>query len=234
MGWAAPLVRSQARLRVAAPRALKLQLGGAVGTLSGMNGKGGQVAELMAKDLGLSRPVASWHTQRDEWVALGCELGLLTGSLGKIAKDLVLMSQFEVAEVAEAVEPGRGGPATMPYKHNPVACMVAIAAAQRAPQRVAALLATMPQEHERALGAWQAELAEWPGLVMSTHGSARALAGALPHLVVDAKRMRTNLDAMRATLPKGTADEWFDPGLAQHAGELATAQLAGLHSSTHT
>ena len=66
---------------------------------------------------------------------------------------------------------------------------------------------------------------------MSTHGSARALAGALPHLRVDAKRMRANLDAMRATLPRGTADEWFDPALAQHAGELALAQLAGLRAS---
>ena len=231
VGWAAPLVRSLARLRQVAPKALQLQLGGAVGTLATMNGKGEQISRLMADDLKLSRPVASWHTQRDEWVALGCELGLLTGSLGKIARDLVLLGQFEVAEVAEPVEPGRGGPANMPHKHNPVACMVAIAAAQRAPQRVAALLAAMPQEHERALGAWQAELAEWPALVMSTHGSARALAGALPGLRVDTMRMRANLEAMRATLPQGAADEWFDPGLARHAGELALAQLAALRSA---
>ena len=231
VGWAAPLVRSLARLRLVAPKALQLQLGGAVGTLAAMNGKGEQITTLMADDLKLTRPVASWHTQRDEWVALGCELGLLTGSLGKIARDLVLLGQFEVAEVAEVaepVEPGRGGPANMPHKDNPVACMVAIAAAQRAPQRVAALLAAMPQEHERALGAWQAELAEWPALVMSTHGSARALAGALPGLQVDTARMRSNLDAMRATLPQGAADDWFDPALARHAGELALAQLARL------
>ncbi len=231
VGWAAPLVRSLARLRLVAPRALQLQLGGAVGTLAAMNGKGEQITTLMADDLKLTRPVASWHTQRDEWVALGCELGLLAGSLGKIARDLVLLGQFEVAEVAEPVEPGRGGPANMPHKHNPVACMVAIAAAQRAPQRVAALLAAMPQEHERALGAWQAELAEWPALVMSTHGSARALAGALAGLQVDAARMRANLDAMRATLPQGAADEWFDPALARHAGELALAQLRRLRES---
>jgi len=224
--WAAPLVRSLQRLRVAAPRALQLQLGGTVGTLATMNGKGSQVIDRMAHDLQLTRPLASWHTQRDEWVALGCELGLLVGSLGKIAKDLALMSQFEVAEVAEPAEPGRGGPANMPHKHNPVACMVAIAAAQRAPQRVAALLAAMPQEHERALGAWQAELAEWPLLVMSSHGSVRALAQALPGLTVDVTRMRANLDAMRASLPRGTANDWFDPALAQHAGELALAQAA--------
>ena len=138
------------------------------------------------------------------------------------------MSQFEVAEVAEPMEPGRGGPSNMPHKHNPIGCMVAIAAAQRAPQRVAALLAAIPQEHERALGAWQAELAGWPALLMSAHCSARAIAGVLPALTVNTERMRANLDAMRATLTKAAADEWFDPGLARHAGELALAQLAGL------
>lgn len=120
----------------------------------------------------------------------------------------------------------------MPYKHNPVACMVAIAAAQRAPQRVAALLAAMPQEHERALGAWQAELAEWPALLMSAHGSASAMACVLPNLKVDTQRMRANLEAMRAILPKGAADEWFDPALALHAGEGARAQLEGLRASS--
>jgi 3-carboxy-cis,cis-muconate cycloisomerase len=86
----------------------------------------------------------------------------------------------------------------------------------------------MPQEHERALGAWQAELAEWPQLVISAHGSARALAQALPGLQVDTRRMRTNLDTMRASLPKGTADDWFALSLAHHAGTLALQQLAGL------
>lgn len=225
MGWAAPLQRSLQRMRVARPNALKLQLGGTVGTLSAMNGKGANVCELMAKDLKLTAPRMSWHTQRDEWVALGCELGLLTGSLGKIARDIVLMSQAEVGEVAEPVEPGRGGPSNMPHKHNPVASMVALAASQRVPQRVAALLAVMPQEHERALGAWQAELAEWPQLVISAHGSARALAQALPGLQVDAQRMRGNIDAVRASVSRAMADEWFHPGLAKHAGELALAQL---------
>ena len=153
-------------------------------------------------------------------MALGCELGLVTGSLGKIGKDISLMSQFEVGELAEPHEPGRGSPAGMPHKHNAVASMVALAAAQRAPQRVAALLAAMPQEHERALGAWQAELAEWPQLVMSAHGSARAMAGALPGLVVDAARMRANVEAVRASLPKAIAQEWFSAELVQHAARL--------------
>lgn len=233
-GWAAPLVRSCQRLDRAAGDALQLQFGGAVGTLEKMQGKGVEIARHMTQDLSLRLPITSWHTQRDEWVALGCELGLLAGSLGKLAKDIMLMSQFEVGEVAEPVAPGRGGPAGMPHKHNPVGSMVALAAALRVPQRVAALLAAMPQEHERALGAWQAELAEWPQLVMSVHGSARALALAVPGLQVNPQRMRSNLDAVRASLPKAAAEEWFNPELAQHAARLTRLQLAALHGGQPT
>jgi 3-carboxy-cis,cis-muconate cycloisomerase len=227
-GWAAPLVRSQQRLRVAAAEALSLQLGGAVGTLAQMKGQGAAVVALMAEELQLKAPLATWHTQRDEWVALGCELGVLVGSLGKIARDISLMGQYEVNEVAEPSEVGRGGSSAMPHKRNPVACMVALAAAQRAPQRVAALLAAMPQEHERALGNWQAELAEWAGLVMSAHGSARAMAQALPGLQVDTARMRANLETLRSALPADASEEWFSPALAENAALLAHAQIKNL------
>lgn len=229
-GWAAPLVRGRLRLREAARHALQLQLGGAVGTLAQMGPQAGAVRARMAKELGLADPGATWHTQRDEWVALGCELGLLTGSLGKIAVDVSLLGQYEVAEVAEPSEPGRGGSSAMPHKRNPVASMVAIAAAHRAPQRVAALLGAMPQQHERALGAWQAELGEWPQLLMSAHGSVRAMAAALPGLQVDAARMRANIDRLRAELPRDAADEWFDPALAVRAGEIALAEVKALRA----
>ncbi len=227
-GWAAPLVRSRLRLREAAHRALQLQLGGAVGTLAQMGTRGAAVRARMAAALGLGDPGATWHTQRDEWVALGCELGLMTGSLGKIAVDIALLGQYEVGEVTEPAEPGRGGSSAMPHKRNPVASMVAIAAAQRVPQRVAGLLAAMPQQHERALGAWQAELAEWPQLLMAAHGSVRAMASALPGLQVDAARMRANIERLRAELPRAAADEWFDPALAEAAGATALAQVQAL------
>ena len=221
-GWAAPLVRSAERLHGTAQRALQVQLGGAVGTLAQMRGRGAAVRARLAADLGLADPGATWHTQRDEWVALGCELGLMTGSLGKIAVDVGLLGQYEVGEVSEPSEAGRGGSSAMPHKRNPVASMVAVAASHRVPQRVAAMLAAMPQQHERALGAWQAELAEWPQLVMSAHGSVRALSAALPGLQVDAGRMRANIDRLRSELPPSAADEWFDPALAENAGAIAT------------
>lgn len=233
IGWAAPLQRSQQRLRLCAGQALSVQLGGAVGTLAQMkkSGKnlGPQVLALMAADLHLRAPALAWHTQRDEWVALGCELGLLVGSLGKMAKDIALMGQHEVGELTEPVETGRAGASIRPpHERRQLACMVALAAAQRTPQRVAALLAAMPQEHERALGNWQAELAEWPALLMSAHGAARAMAQALAGLQVDTQRMRANLDAVRATLPTKTADELFNPALAQQAADLTQTQIAAL------
>jgi 3-carboxy-cis,cis-muconate cycloisomerase len=229
--WAAPLVRSRLRLHEAAPRALQVQLGGPVGTLAQMKGRGQAVRQRMAQELGLRDAGASWQTQRDEWVALGCELGLLAGSLGKIGLDISLLGQYEIGEVSEPIEPGRGGSSAMPHKRNPVASMVALAAAHRTPQRVAALLGAMPQQHERALGAWQAELAEWPGLVMSVHGSLRALSEALPGLQIDAARMRANLDHLRAELPRDAAHEWFDLALADGAEAIALGEVERLRAA---
>ena len=142
-------------------------------------------------------PPAAWHAQRDEIVALACELGLLAGSLGKIAKDVSLMAQGEVGEVAEPSDGGRGGSSAMPHKRNPVASMIALSAALRAPAHVAALLAAMPQEHERGLGNWQAELAESGALLACVHGAIAALAQAGAGLQVDPGRMRRNIDALQ-------------------------------------
>jgi 3-carboxy-cis,cis-muconate cycloisomerase len=195
-GWIAPLVRAQARLHERGAAALQLQLGGAVGTRAAMGAHGDAVVGRMAAGLGLRAPVAAWHAQRDEWVALACELGLLAGSLGKLAKDVALMAQGEVGELAEPSGAGRGGSSAMPHKRNPVAAMIALSAALRAPQHVAAMLAAMPQEHERGLGNWQAELAEAGALLACVHGAVAALRHAAEGLQVDTARMARNIEAM--------------------------------------
>jgi 3-carboxy-cis,cis-muconate cycloisomerase len=214
-GWLAPLVRRQARIRDAARGALALQLGGPVGTFERED-----VARRVAGELGLALPAAAWHAQRDERAALGAELGVLCGSLGKLARDLALLAQAEVGEVAEPWREGRGTSSALPHKRNPVASMVAIAASLRAPQRVAALLAAMPEEHERGLGSWPAELAEWAGLFLATHGALAAMLEAARGLTVDAARMRANLE------PFG--------GDPRPAERLARARLAALRAEAET
>jgi 3-carboxy-cis,cis-muconate cycloisomerase len=196
-GWLAPLVRARAQLREQAARALQLQLGGAVGTLAVMGEHGAAVAARVAAELRLQVADAAWHTQRDEWVRLGLEVAVLAGSLGKIATDLGLMAQGEVAELAEPSGNGRGGSSAMPHKRNPVSTMIALAAARRTPQHAAALLACMDQQHERGLGNWQAELAEWPPLFLSAHGALRALNEAFAGLTVDHERMLRNIQALQ-------------------------------------
>jgi 3-carboxy-cis,cis-muconate cycloisomerase len=195
-GWLAPLVRARAQLRAAAARALQLQLGGAVGTLSVMGERGDAVAARVAAELELKVAEAAWHTQRDEWVRLGLEVAVLVGSLGKLATDLSLMCQGEIGELAEPSGNGRGGSSAMPHKRNPVSAMIALAAARRTPQNAAALLACMDQQHERGLGNWQAELAEWPHLFLSAHGALRALNEAFASLGVDRERMLQNIQSL--------------------------------------
>ena len=197
VGWAAPLVRAREQLRAQSARALQLQLGGAVGTLAVLGDKGPAVAQRMADALQLKMADAAWHTQRDEWVRLGMEVAVLTGSLGKLATDLSLMAQGEIAELAEPAGNGRGGSSAMPHKRNPVSAMIALAAANRAPHHASALLSAMAQQHERGLGNWQAELAEWPALFLGAHGALNALNDAFAGLVVDTARMRRNIDALQ-------------------------------------
>ena len=197
VAWIAPLLRCQLRLRAAGQAALRLQLGGAVGTLAVMGEQGAAVARRVADDLKLTLPPGIWHTQRDELTSLACEVGVLTGSLGKIAKDISLLAQGEVAELSEPSGGGRGGSSAMPHKRNPVASMIALSAALRVPHRVSALLVAMVQEHERGLGSWQAELAESTSLYIAAHGALKALADVAGGLQVDAPRMLRNIDSLQ-------------------------------------
>lgn len=226
VAWIAPLVRARRRLHDAAQSALQLQMGGAVGTLATLGVRGAAVARRVAAALGLRAPDGAWHTQRDEWVALACEVGVLCGSLGKIALDIGLLAQAEVGEMAEPSGGGRGGSSAMPHKRNPVGSMIVRAVALRTPQRVATLLAAMPQEHERALGAWQAELAEWPQLMLGAEGAVHALADVAAGLSVDTERMRANIDALDGLVFAEAAANLFAGVLGKSAAHALLDKLA--------
>ena len=226
-GWAAPLVRARRQLRESGRRALQLQLGGAVGTLSAMDGHGPAVAARMAAQLQLACPASAWHSQRDEWVRLGLEVAVLTGSLGKIATDLALMAQGEIGELAEPTAAGRGGSSAMPHKRNPVAAMTALAAAARTPHAAGALLGAMGQQHERGLGNWQAELAEWPGLFSCADGALAALNEAFAGLQVNAVRMRANIDGQRGLVFAEAVAGYLARFIGRPAAHALLEQLSG-------
>ena len=193
-GWVDALDRTASSLRHALAGALMLQFGGASGTLAALGEHGPAVTAAVAAGLGLGVPAIPWHAHRDRFAALACAMGVTTGTAGKIARDLALMAQTEIAEAHEPSGAG-GGSSTMPQKQNPVRAGIAIAAAVRVPGLVATMLSAMPQEHERGIGGWQAEWDTLPDIVALAGDAARALAGALEDLVVEPERMRHNLDA---------------------------------------
>lgn len=193
-GWLDAIDRHRARLRETQARCLVLQFGGAVGTHAALEGKGDEVAKNLAQELKLPLAEIPWHSHRDRVAEIATTLGLLVGTLGKIASDISLLSQTEVAEVFEPAEKGRGGSSTMPHKRNPVACAAVLSAATRVPGLVGTMLAAMPQEHERGLGGWHAEWETLPEIVSLVGGAAHTVAALAPRLDVDAERMRQNLD----------------------------------------
>ncbi len=194
-GWLDALMRHRARMVELRPRVLVLQFGGAAGTLASLGGKAPAVARALARELKLPLPPMPWHGARDRVVEAGQFCAALTGSLAKMARDIALLSQTEIGEVAEPAAPGRGGSSAMPQKRNPVSCAAILANAARVPQLSATLTGAMAQENERGLGGWQAEWATLPEIF-------RLSAGALEHglllargLEVFPKRMAENLAA---------------------------------------
>jgi len=195
--WAAALHRCRLRLAEARERALCIQLGGAVGTLDALGGQRASVRHGLAQRLQLG-DARSWHDQRDELLRLMTELAIVTETVGKLARDVALLSQAEVGEMLESPPTkGVGGSSAMPHKRNPVACLQALTAAARAPGLMATLLSSSLGEHERALGGWQAELVTIPELVDAAGSALDALERIAAGLVVNAERMRTNLEALQ-------------------------------------
>jgi len=191
--------RHKQRLTELRARVLVGEFGGAAGTLSSLSGNGnGQglatQAELM-KELKLGVPAIAWHTARDTIAEVGCFLGLITGTCGKIAFDIKLMMQTEVEEVYEPFHEGRGSSSTMPQKRNPIASVYITALNSVVRQQVAALLDAMVEDHERSSGPWEIEWIVLPEIFCLTAGALAHTGGVLDGLQIDEKKMRENLDA---------------------------------------
>jgi 3-carboxy-cis,cis-muconate cycloisomerase len=194
-GWLVALDEARAALAEVRDSRLAVQFGGAAGTLAALGAAGTTVLGLLAEELGLAEPSVPWHTNRVRVAQLAGALGIAAGVLGKIALDVVLLAQSEVAEVAEPAGEGRGGSSAMPHKRNPIGAILVCAGTRRVPGLVATLLGAMPQEHERAAGAWHAEWEPLTELLRLVGGAAAGIRELLAGLHVDAARMGENLAA---------------------------------------
>ena len=199
-GWLAGVAEARRRL---ATVELAAQLGGAAGTLAALGGNAPEVHRLYAEELGLAEPALPWHANRVRIAELVGVLGLLAGACGKIAHDVILLAQTEVAEVTVPA----GASTAMAHKRNPASAVVALAAARQVAPAI-----DLAGEHERAAGAWQAE---WPAVANAlayTGGAAAAARETLDGLEVDVERMRANMTPVLADYPEAS-DVWVDRAL---------------------
>ena len=190
----AAMQRHRARLKELRPRVLVGEFAGAVGTLASLGRDGLKVQEGLMGELGLTQPEIAWHTVRDRIGEVGCFLGLLTGTLGKISMDVKLLMQTEVAEVFEPFHEGRGSSSTMPQKRNPISSLYIHSTAALVRQNAAALLEAAVADHERSTGPWEIEWIALPETFLLASGTLRQTRDMVEGLQVDAARMRANLD----------------------------------------
>ena len=211
------LLRWRQRLAEMRPRALTLQFGGAAGTLASLNDSAPAVAAALARELGLAPADTPWHSQRDRLLEAGHWYAGVCGTLGKFAGDFALLMQTEVAEVGEPLAEGRGGSSAMPHKRNPVGCAAILTAAQRTPGLMATLYSGQIQQHERALGGWQAEWEVLPELLMLTGGALVQATQLVEGMRVDTDKMRADLDITHGLIMA----ESVTLALAAHIGKQA-------------
>ena len=220
-GYLDALTRHRSRLRELESRGIVLQFGGAAGTLASLHDRGLDVAKVLAEELKLPLPDVPWHAHRDRIAEVATTLALLTGTLGKVARDLSLQMQTEVGELSEPAAAGRGGSSTMPQKRNPVACATILAAADRVPALASTILRSMTQEHERGLGNWHAEWETLPELVRLAAGALHRAAETLAGLEVDTVRMRQNLEITHGLIYA----EAVSMALSPHLGKRPAHQI---------
>ena len=226
--WLSLLTRSHAHFRTAARETCVLQFGGAGGTLSAYGGKGDAIAQALADELDLARPPVTWHSARDGFARLGSEAAILTGAAGKIARDVSLLMQPEVGEAAEPAAPGRGGSSAMPHKRNPVGCLTALEAAQRAPGLAATLLAQLTPEHERGLGQWQGQWFSLRDILCGAGSGLAAMVEVLDGLQIDEQAMRANLERSRGLVYSENVALSLSRGLGKQAAHALTEKLCAM------
>jgi len=192
--WLSSIDRHIERLAQARPRVEVGEFSGAAGTLASIGEGGLEMQRLFCEELGLQQPSITWHVARDGFAEAVSLLGLITGTLGKIATDVMMMSSTEFGEVSEPFVPGRGASSTMPQKRNPISSELMLAAAKAVRQHVAAMLDGMIHDFERATGPWHLEWVSLPESFLLTAASLANAKFMLAGLAVHETRMRENLD----------------------------------------
>jgi 3-carboxy-cis,cis-muconate cycloisomerase len=220
-GLLSAVQRHRERLAQLRERVLVGEFGGAAGTLASLETGAMQTQAGLCAELGLKQPLIAWHTIRDNIAEVGAVLGLIGGTLGKLAMDVKLMMQTEVGEVFEPFAHGRGSSSTMPQKRNPISSCYIHAAISVVRQHAAALMDAMVADHERSTGPWEIEWIVLPEAFCLMAGALKQSLAVLEGLEVDAQAMRRNIDLTHGLV----MSEAVMMGLGPHIGRETAHDL---------
>jgi 3-carboxy-cis,cis-muconate cycloisomerase len=211
-GWLAPLLRHHERLQELEPRINVVQFGGAVGTLAALGNRGLEVQAALAIELNLNEPLMPWHTQRDNIAELAGWMAIVTSSLGKMAQDVLLLVQSEIAEVRESNDANRGGSSTMPQKSNPIISELILTIGRMNATLLPALHHANLHEHERGTHGMQLEWLTLTQMIGLTSGALEQAVNLSQNIMVNVDRMLENVRASHGLM----LAEALSFALAQH------------------
>ena len=219
--WLGTAIRALTRLGQLSGQTA-LQFGGAAGTLVPLGDAAADVETALAARLGLRLPDLPWHAERDRLADIVTGIGVVGGAVGKVARDLLLLSQEELGEVSFGAG---GGSSAMPHKQNPVDAVYATTAARLSAGAVSTFLHAMDHEHERAAGGWQAEWVLVADAFRAVGACVFRTATALEHVAVAPDRMAANLTASGGMVSSEALATSLAPHLGAAPARALTAEL---------
>ena len=192
-GWAFELERDRARLSAALEGMRVGKLAGAVGTYGGGDP---EVERLACERLGLApEAVATQVVPRDRYADLLSALALSASSLDRFATEIRHLARTELRELQEPFRSGQKGSSAMPHKRNPVVAERLSGLARVVRAAAAVGLENVALWHERDISHSSAERVVLPDAFLALDYMLDRFAWLVDGLVVDAERMRRNLDA---------------------------------------
>lgn len=194
--WLSEMGRNHQRLRELEPRLFVGSMVGAVGTQASYGPQAPELDRRVMQRLGLGVADINWQPARDRFAEYACVLAIIAGTLGKIANEIVILQHNEIDELAEPFSEGKVGSSTMPHKRNPSTVEAAVAVSRALRYNAAFMIECMMVEHERDASVWRGEWKALPESCLMIGGLLATMRYVLAGLVVNAGRMRNNLDLL--------------------------------------
>ena len=191
--WADEIGRHIERLEEGKKRYLMGQFAGAAGTLASISEHGLDVQERYCRILGLEQPTITWHVERDGFAEFANIIAMISGTVGKIANEIINLQKSEIGEIEEGFAMGKVGSSTMPHKRNPMVCEYVVGLTRLVQRNATLGLDGMIQEHERDMTFWLTEWAFIPQICILTSSGLQQMQGVLEGLIVHKENMNRNL-----------------------------------------